>query len=87
MKTNTDDTKEKLIEESGSSPKNSRSGYGIGMKMSLDLISSVIAGSLIGAGIDIFFSTKPIFFIIFLLLGIVAGFFGMYKTVKNINKN
>ena len=85
MKTNTDDTKEKLIEENRSSPKNSRSGYGIGMKMSLDLISSVIAGSLIGAGIDIFFSTKPIFFIIFLVLGIITGFYSLFKTVKKLN--
>ena len=64
-----------------------KTNYSIGLKISMDLVSSIIAGVLIGLGLDKIFLTKPIFFIIFLLLGIVAGFFGMYKTVKNINKN
>ena len=85
MKRNSNSSKEKLSREDNRT-KNTKSGYGIGMKMSLDLVSSVITGSLIGLGVDIFFLTKPIFFIIFLLLGIIAGFFGLYKTVKNINK-
>ena len=85
MKTNPGSSKD-ILNELESMSKNTKSGYGIGMKMSLDLISSIIAGGLIGWGIDIFFSTKPIFFIVFLLLGIVAGFFGLYKTVRNINK-
>ena len=85
MKTNSDSSKDKLNHVDSISKK-TKSGYGIGMKMSLDLISSIIAGGLIGWGIDIFFSTKPIFFIVFLLLGIVAGFFGLYKTVRNIDK-
>tara|TARA_B100000886_G_C20017404_1_gene324442 strand:+ start:258 stop:509 length:252 start_codon:yes stop_codon:yes gene_type:complete len=77
---------EEKLDRKDKKSKHTKSGYGIGMKMSLDLVSSIIAGSLIGLGIDIFFSTKPIFFIIFLVLGIIAGFFGLYKTVKNINK-
>ena len=63
-----------------------KTNYSIGLKISMDLVSSIIAGILIGLGLDKFFLTKPIFFIIFLLLGIIAGFFGLYKTVKNINK-
>jgi ATP synthase protein I len=64
---------------------NYKSGYGLGLKMSLDLVSSVIVGTLIGWGIDKIFSTKPIFFIIFLLLGIVAGFINLYRSIKKIN--
>ena len=55
----------------------------IGFKISLDLVSPIIAGILIGIGVDKFFSTKPIFFVIFLLLGIVAGFFNILKSAKN----
>lgn len=62
-----------------------KSGYGLGVKISLDLLSSVVVGILIGVGLDKFFLTKPIFFIIFLLLGFIAGFFNLYKSVKNLN--
>ena len=46
-------------------------GYSIGLKISLDLVSSIIVGALIGLGLDKIFLTKPIFFIIFLVLGII----------------
>ena len=62
------------------------SGYGIGMKMSLDLFSSILVGIMIGLGIDNFFSTKPIFLLIFLVLGIIAGFYSLYKSAQNLNK-
>jgi len=62
-----------------------KSGYGLGIKISLDLLSSVVVGILIGIGLDKIFLTKPIFFIIFLLLGFIAGFFNLYKSVKNLN--
>lgn len=60
-------------------------GYSIGLKISLDLISSIIAGALIGIGLDKFFLTKPVFFIIFLVLGIITGFYSLFKTVKKLN--
>ena len=62
------------------------SGYGLGMKISLDLVSSIVVGVLIGLGLDNFFLTKPIFLIIFLLLGIVAGFYNLFKSVQKIDK-
>ena len=66
--------------------KKKKSGYGIGMKMSLDLFSSILVGMMIGLGIDNFFSTKPIFLLIFLVLGIIAGFYSLYKSAQNLNK-
>ena len=60
-------------------------GYSIGLKISLDLISSIIVGTLIGYGLDKIFSTKPVFFIIFLVLGIITGFYSLFKTVKKLN--
>ncbi len=59
-------------------------GFGVGMKVSLDLISPIVVGVLIGIGFDNFFLTKPIFFIIFLLLGIVAGFMNIIKNMKKL---
>ena len=63
------------------------SGYGVGMKISLDLFSSIFVGTMIGLGIDKFFSTKPIFLLIFLVLGIIAGFYNLYKSAQNLNRN
>ena len=60
-------------------------GYSIGLKISLDLISSIIVGAFIGYGLDKIFLTKPVFFIIFLVLGIITGFYSMFKTVKKLN--
>ena len=60
-------------------------GYSIGLKISLDLISSIIVGALIGYGLDKNFLTKPVFFIIFLVLGIITGFYSLFKTVKKLN--
>ena len=59
-------------------------GLGIGMKISLDLISPIIVGTLIGLGFDKIFSTKPIFFLIFLLLGIITGFLSVIKSMKSL---
>ena len=59
-------------------------GFGVGMKISLALISPIVVGVLIGIGFDNFFLTKPIFFIIFLLLGIVAGCMNIIKYMKKL---
>ena len=73
------------IDAKKTSPKNTKlnNNLSVGFKISLDLISPIIAGILIGIGVDKFFSTKPIFFVIFLLLGIVAGVFYIFKSAKN----
>ena len=60
-------------------------GYSIGLKISLDLMSSIIVGALIGYGLDKIFLTKPVFFIIFLVLGIITGFYSLFKTMKKLN--
>tara|TARA_B100000214_G_scaffold143323_1_gene102525 strand:- start:378 stop:629 length:252 start_codon:yes stop_codon:yes gene_type:complete len=64
--------------------KNKNPSIQIGLKLSLDLISPIIVGVCIGLGIDKIFFTKPIFFLIFLLLGIIAGFFNIYKSMEKL---
>ena len=41
---------------------------------SLDFISSVIAGLLLGLGLDWWLNTQPIFVVIGIVIGFVAGF-------------
>ena len=45
----------------------------IAMRISIELIISIIIGATLGWYIDKWFDTKPIFFIIFLILGIMSG--------------
>ena len=86
MNSNLEKFKERLknIEENRYKKKTEPQGLGLAMKISLDLISPIIVGILIGLGFDKFFSTKPIFFLIFLLLGIITGFVGMIKYMKSL---
>ena len=59
---------------------------GHGLKISIDLIASIFVGIMIGLGMDKLFSTKPIFFLIFLILGIAGAFLNIYRTVINLEK-
>ena len=86
MNSNLKKFKERLknIEENKFKKKTEPKGLGVGMKVSLDLISPIIVGILIGLGFDKIFSTKPIFFLIFLLLGIITGFISVIKSMKSL---
>ena len=64
------------------SPKN----VNVGIRVSIDLISTIIVSILIGVGIDKIFSTPPIFFIIFLLLGVITGFYNIIRFMNKLNK-
>ena len=76
--------KVKLIEEKKIGKKRKNLKGNIGLKISLDLISPMIAGVLIGLGFDKIFLTKPIFFLIFLLLGIIAGLINVIKAMNKL---
>ena len=86
MNSNLEKFKERLknIEENRFKKKTEPNGLGVGMKISLDLISPIIVGILIGLGFDKIFSTKPIFFLIFLLLGIITGFISVIKSMRSL---
>ncbi len=44
------------------------------MKTAADLVSCVLVGALIGFYLDKWLSTKPLFFVVCIVLGAVAGF-------------
>lgn len=56
-----------------------------GIRAGSELIATTAAGTLIGYGLDRFFETQPLFLIIFLLAGISAGFFNIYRITQNID--
>ena len=75
----------KIFEEKNKNVRknNSSENLNVGIRISIDLVSTIVVSILIGLGIDKIFSTHPIFFIIFLLLGIITGF---YNIIRLMNK-
>jgi ATP synthase protein I len=51
----------------------------LGFRVLTELVVAVVVGMLIGWQIDVWFSTGPIFLIVFLALGMAAGFLGVYR--------
>ncbi len=48
-----------------------------------DIIAGILVGTVLGYQIDKIFNTKPLFFIVLMLLGMVGG---MWNIFKRINK-
>lgn len=82
-----DDYKLKNITKNKNKSKVSSTPFGLGLKISLDFVASVVVGVLIGLGFDMLFNSKPIFFLIFLIFGIAAGFMNMYRSILILEKN
>ena len=65
--------------------KQNSSALGLGLKLATDFVVTIIVGCLIGLGVDKMLETKPIFFLIFLFLGIAGAFLNIYRTVLSLN--
>lgn len=57
---------------------------GVGARAGVELVGAVIGGALIGYGIDYYFKTSPAFFLIFIVLGVITGFYNIYKITMNV---
>lgn len=62
----------------------SQKSYGLAIKLGVDFVSAVLVGVIIGYWCDRFFTTSPIFLIIFIVLGAIAGFRNVYKYATNV---
>ena len=71
-----------------SSPKKSepKSGIGLAFKMSTELVSAVVVGTIIGFILDSWFDTKPWLIIIFFFLGAAAGMLNVIRAAKQMQK-
>ena len=57
-----------------------------GWRMVIELVVGLLVGFGIGLGIDILLNTKPLFLIIFTLLGFIAGVKTMLNTAKTMKQ-
>ena len=55
-----------------------------GARAGVELVGAVLGGGLIGFGLDKLFDTTPACFIGFLILGVITGFYNVYKITNNI---
>lgn len=56
----------------------------VAWRMVLELVSGMLLGLAIGYGLDVLFGTRPIFLILFALLGFAAGIKTMMGTAKQM---
>ena len=58
------------------------SGMSLGMKAAGEFIAAVAVGGAMGWGLDRLFGTKPLFIIVFFLLGVAAGVLNVIRATS-----
>ena len=76
--------KERLIKTSNNIEKRGNS-IGLAFRLSTELVSGIVVGSVMGWSLDKWLGSQPWFFLIFFILGIAAGIINVIKTAKNMN--
>ena len=66
--------------------KNQPSSIGTALKLSTELVSAVVVGTIIGFILDKTFGTKPWLILIFFFVGVVAGIVNVFRSAKNMQK-
>lgn len=57
-----------------------------GARAGAELISCMIAGGLIGWVLDHLLESRPLFLIVFLLVGVCSGFYAVYRITNTTEK-
>jgi len=66
--------------EAGAPPSSNTAGIALGLRLSTELIAGVVVGAAIGWLLDRWLGISPWGFIVFLLLGFVAGLLNMLRS-------
>ena len=72
--------------KSAKSNESSSSSMGSAFKMSTELVSAVVVGTIIGFILDNWFGTKPWLILIFFFVGVIAGITNVIKSAKKMQK-
>ena len=78
--------KNKLLRKSLYKNKQSPSSIGTAFKMSTELVSAVVVGTIIGFILDKTFGTKPWLILIFFFVGVVAGILNVFRSAKKMQR-
>ena len=63
-----------------------KSYLGIAFKMSTELVSAVVVGTIIGFILDNWFGTKPWLILLFFFIGVITGILNVIRSAKKMNK-
>ena len=78
--------KNKVKSRKSSKNAESSSSMGTAFKMSTELVSAVVVGTIIGFILDNWFGTKPWLILIFFFVGVIAGIMNVVKSAKRMQK-
>ena len=86
FKTRLEIAKSKIFKKNLYKDKDPPSSIGTAFKMSTELVSAVVVGTIIGFILDKTFGTKPWLILIFFFVGVVAGIINVVRSAKNMQK-
>ena len=86
FKTRLEIAKSKISKKNLYKDKEPPSSIGTAFKLSTELVSAVIIGTIIGFILDKTFGTKPWLILIFFFVGVIAGIINVIKSAKNMQK-
>ena len=86
FKTRLEIAKKKVSKRNPNSNKYHTSPIGSAFKLSTELVSAVVVGTIIGFILDKTFGTKPWLILIFFFVGVIAGITNVIKSAKNMQK-
>ena len=86
FKTRLEIAKKKLSKRNLDKNKQSKSSIGQAFKLSTELVSAVVVGTIIGFILDKTFGTKPWLILIFFFVGVAAGIINVVKSAKKMQK-
>ena len=81
-----DIAKNKLSRKSLYKNKQPPSSIGTAFKMSAELVSAVVVGTIIGFILDKTFGTKPWLILLFFFVGVIAGIMNVFRTAKKMQR-
>ena len=86
FKTRLEIAKSRIFKRNLYKDKNPPSSIGSAFKLSTELVSAVVVGTIIGFILDTWFDSKPWFIIIFFFVGVVAGITNVIRSAKLMQK-
>jgi ATP synthase protein I len=86
FKTRLEVAKSKISRRNLYKDKEPPSSIGTAFKLSTELVSAVVVGTIIGFILDKTFGTKPWLILIFFFVGVITGIINVFKSAKKMQK-